>query len=98
MRPPSSVFAQVRPISRRPASPTLTSTSGSPGRALLLGELAVLDHRAAAHAVALPLRLDAQLRVVARRGGERRERNAALRLEAVLERARNVVLGVVLAV
>ena len=70
---------------------------GEPRRARL-DQLAVLDQGAAALAVALPLRLHAQLGIIGRRRGKCGKRDTAARLEAVLERALAVMLGVVLGI
>src|SRR6267143_1821556 len=67
-------------------------------RGSLLHHAAVLEHGAAAHAVVLPFRFNAQLGKVARCRGKGRKRDAVLRLEAILQHTVRVVLGVVLGI
>src|SRR2546426_12710833 len=69
-----------------------------PPRSTLFPYTTLFRSRAAAHAVVLPFRFHAQLGKVARRRGEGRKRDAVPRLEAILQHAVGVVLGVVLGI
>src|SRR5258708_5618833 len=94
---------RCRPCGEMHCTERRRGSGSAPSSAILfadfpLDELAGLDHGAAMDAVVVPGCLNAQLGKIARCLHEGRERDAELRLEAVLERSRLVVLGIRLCV